>query len=105
MKRSMSCFLFAALVAGVVAWVPTGGGTKPPTRARAVLYDQNGTQLAVSKGTLSVGPGPVNAPPWPVTLSSPAPTTPGTYTWQVAWYGHRTDAVSATFGGGLVFGC
>ena len=166
MKRSMSCFLFAALVAGIVAWVPyvhafdysfavncischntpsqilevcgmchahgvhssalkndinvsgttdntsyapgetvrvtISGGYKPPTRARAVLYDQNGTQLAVSKGTLSVGPGPVNAPPWPVTLSSPAPTTPGTYTWQVAWYGHRTDAGSATFGAGWV---
>ena len=166
MKRSLSCFLFAALVAGIVTWVPhvhafdysfsvnclschntpseilevcgmchahgvhssaakndinvsgttdktsyvpgetvmvtIRGGYRPPTRARAVLYDQNGTQLAVSEGTPSVGGGPVNAPPWPVTLSSTAPNTPGTYTWRVAWYGHRTDAGSATFGSGWV---
>ena len=166
MKRSLSCFLPAVLVAVIVAWVPyvhafdysfsvncischntpseilevcgmchahgvhssaakndinvfgttdktsyepgetvgvtIRGGYKPPTRARAVLYDQNGTQLAVSKGTSSVGGGPVNAPPWPVTLSSPAPTTPGTYTWQVAWYGHKSDKGSPTFGAGWV---
>ncbi|MGZ8431904.1 MAG: choice-of-anchor D domain-containing protein [Candidatus Deferrimicrobiaceae bacterium] len=82
--------------------VTVSGGYRPPTRARAVLYDQNGTQLAVSTGTPSVGGGPVNAPPWPVTFSSPAPTTPGTYLWRVAWYGNRSDAGSATFGAGWV---
>ena len=166
MKRSLFCILFAALVAGIVAWAPhvqaydfsfsvncischntpseiievcgmchahgvhssaakndinvsgetnkasyapgenvmvtIRGGYKPPTRARAVLYDHNGVELAVSKGTPSVGGGPVNAPPWPVTLGSPAPTTPGTYTWQVAWYGNRNDKASATFGPGWV---
>jgi hypothetical protein len=68
---------------GETVSVTVSGGYRP-TRARAVLYDQNGTQLAVSAGTLSFGEGPVNAPPWPVTLHSPAPATPGTYTWRVA---------------------
>jgi len=86
---------------GETVSVTVSGGYRP-TRARAVLYDQNGTQLAVSAGTLSFGEGPVNAPPWPVTLHSPAPATPGTYTWRVAWYGNRYDAGSATFGAGWV---
>ena len=36
----------------------------------------------------------------PATLSAPAPTTPGTYTWKVAWYGNQYDAGSGTFGSG-----
>ena len=128
MKRSLSYFLFAALVAGIVTWVPhvhafdysfsvnclschntpseilevcgmchahgvhssaakndinvsgttdktsyapgetvmvtIRGGYRPPTRARAVLYDQNGTQLAVSECTPSLGGGPGNPPRW-----------------------------------------
>jgi hypothetical protein len=67
--------------------------------ARAVLYDQNMAQVAVSTGTPSSGGAPVNAPVWPRTLTASAPTAPGTYTWRAAWYGNLNDSGSATFGG------
>ncbi|MGE5892916.1 MAG: choice-of-anchor D domain-containing protein, partial [bacterium] len=54
---------------------------------RAVLYDQNGVEVARSSGTS-----------FPVVLSAPAPSTGGTYTWSAAWYGNRYDAGSAIFG-------
>ena len=78
--------------------VTISGGYRP-SAARAVLFDQNGVELARSTGTVpSGGFAPVNAPQWPVTLSAPAPTSPGTYSWKVAWYGNQFDAGGAFFG-------
>jgi len=64
---------------------------------RAVLYDQNSTELARSSGNAS---GMGGAATFPATLSAPAPTTPGTYAWKVAWYGHQNDSGGAAFGSG-----
>ena len=71
--------------------VVISGGDGRASKARALLYDQNGVELARSTGT---GFPPVNAPSWPVTLSAPAPVTPGTYTWKVAWYGNQYSDIS-----------
>ncbi len=66
---------------------------------RAILYDQNLRQLARSGGTPLPGfIAPCCGPGFPITLSAPAPTTPGTYTWWVAWYGNQYDASGAAFG-------
>ncbi|BDG01306.1 choice-of-anchor D domain-containing protein [Anaeromyxobacter oryzae] len=61
---------------------------------RAYLYDQTGKQLAISTGPNGMGGGAS----FPITLTGPAPTTPGTYTWKVAWYGNKYDASGAAFG-------
>lgn len=66
--------------------------------ARAILYDQNMKELARSTGSSGMGGGPG----LPVTLSAPAPATPGTYNWNVAWYGNRYDM--AQVGGTTKFG-
>jgi hypothetical protein len=63
---------------------------------RAYLYDQTGKQLAISTGPNGMGGGAS----FPITLSAPAPTTPGTYTWKVAWYGNQRDSGSGAFGAG-----
>ncbi|PLX93588.1 MAG: hypothetical protein C0619_04260 [Desulfuromonas sp.] len=56
---------------------------------RAMLYDQNGAQVAITQGSAG---GMSNAVILPATLSAPAPTTPGTYTWQAAWFGNNNGA-------------
>ena len=61
---------------------------------RALLYDQNMKELARSTGPTGEGGGAG----FPITLTAPAPTTAGTYTWDVAWYGNQSDAGSASFG-------
>lgn len=61
---------------------------------RAVLYDENMNQLAVSTGPNGMGGGAA----FPITLSAPAPTLAGSYTWNVAWYGNRYDASNGVFG-------
>ena len=61
---------------------------------RAILYDQNMNQLAISTGPNGMGGGPG----FPITLSAPGPTVAGTYTWNVAWYGNKYDATGAAFG-------
>lgn len=55
---------------------------------RAVLFDQSGAEIARSPKGSS----------FPITISAPAPATPGTYTWQGAWYGNKYDSSGATFG-------
>jgi hypothetical protein len=62
---------------------------------RVVLYDQNTVELARSTGTAS---GMGSSATFPATLTAPAPATPGTYTWKVAWYGNQYDASGAAFG-------
>src|SRR5512143_1026831 len=51
---------------------------------RAILYDQSMKELARSTGPTSMGGGAG----YPVKLTAPAPATPGTYTWNVSWYGN-----------------
>ncbi len=51
---------------------------------RAILYDQSMKELARSTGPTGMGGGAG----YPVTLTAPAPTTPGTYTWNVSWFGN-----------------
>ncbi|HTN51520.1 MAG TPA: choice-of-anchor D domain-containing protein, partial [Anaeromyxobacter sp.] len=68
---------------------------------RTILYDQNLHELARSTGTVLPGfSAPSRGPSLPVTLTAPAPTTPGTYTWWAAWYGNQYDASGAFFGPG-----
>ncbi|KRT74858.1 MAG: fibronectin type III domain-containing protein [Deltaproteobacteria bacterium CSP1-8] len=94
---------------GETVSVTISGGYRP-SQARAILYNQSMTQVAISTGTPSSGGGPVNAPAWTGmtvngiatygrTLSAPAPTAPGTYTWKAAWYGNLYDKSGAAFGG------
>ena len=64
---------------------------------RAVIYDQNTIELARSNGNAS---GMGGSATYPTTLSAPAPTAPGTYTWKAAWYGNQYDAGGAAFGPG-----
>jgi hypothetical protein len=62
---------------------------------RAVLYDQNMVELARSTGNAS---GMGSSAVYPATLSAPAPTTTGTFSWKVAWFGHRSEAAGISFG-------
>ncbi|RII26812.1 MAG: hypothetical protein CXR31_10435 [Geobacter sp.] len=63
----------------------------------AILYDQNMVVLARPTGNASDMGWDAT---YPVTLTAKAPTTPGTYTWKVGWYGNQYDASGATFGTG-----
>ena len=62
---------------------------------RAILYDQNMNELARSTGTSTGGKG--GGPAFPTTLSAPAPSSAGTYTWRVSWYGNKYDKTSPVF--------
>jgi hypothetical protein len=53
---------------------------------RAILYDQNNVQIAISSGNAS---GKGGSTTFPAPLSASAPTTPGTYTWQMAYFGNQ----------------
>ena len=64
---------------------------------RVVLYDQNSVEVARSSGNDS---GQGSSATYPATLSAPAPSTPGTYTWKAGWYGNVYDKSGATFGAG-----
>ncbi|MBI2884485.1 MAG: choice-of-anchor D domain-containing protein, partial [Candidatus Methylomirabilis oxyfera] len=68
---------------------------------RAILYNQTMTELARSTGTATGGMG--GGAGYPITLTAPAPTTPGTYTWNVAWYGNKFDLTDSQ-GGTTFFG-
>ncbi len=61
---------------------------------RAALFDQDGHQLAISTGPNGMGGGPG----FPITLTAPAPSAPGSYTWSVGWYGNVYDTAGAFFG-------
>jgi hypothetical protein len=53
---------------------------------RAILYDQNNTQVAVSNGNAS---GMGGSTTFPAALTASAPATPGTYTWKMAYFGNQ----------------
>jgi hypothetical protein len=61
---------------------------------RAILYDNNMTERARSTGPTGEGGGAS----FPITLTAPAPTAAGTYTWNVSWYGNQYDKSGAFFG-------
>jgi hypothetical protein len=67
---------------------------------RAILYDQYMAELA--RSSCSGGQGGCTESVYPVTLTSTAPATPGTYTWKVSWYGNQFDL--ADVGGTTFFG-
>jgi len=64
---------------------------------RAVLLNQNSVEVARSTGNDS---GMGSSATYPATLSAPAPTTAGTYTWKIGWYGNQYDTGSAAHGAG-----
>jgi hypothetical protein len=64
---------------------------------RVVLYDQNSVELARSTGNAS---GEGSSATFPATLTAPAPSTPGSYAWKVAWYGNIDDKSGGAFGAG-----
>lgn len=88
---------------GEIMKVTVSGGYRTGW-ARILLYDGSMNELARSTGTVKAGGvGPVDAPQFgsttTVTFTTTAPLTPGTYTWNVAWYGNRYDLASgATYG-------
>jgi hypothetical protein len=71
---------------------------------RAILYDQSMKELGRSTGPTSMGGGAG----YPVILTAPAPTTPGTYTWNVSWYGnyvYNPGAFQTTCSGTVTTNC
>lgn len=83
----------ASYLPGETVTVTVRGGYRSGW-VRAFLHDDNMVELARSSGPAGMGGGPS----LPVDLSAPAPLTPGTYTWNVSWYGHRYDESGAYFG-------
>ncbi|MCZ7624510.1 MAG: choice-of-anchor D domain-containing protein [Candidatus Methylomirabilis sp.] len=81
------------------------GGHRPDGQSgwiRAILYDQTMKEPVRSSGpTQGIGKCCGNTG-YPITLTATAPTTPGTYTWNVAWYGNQFD--KGNVGGTTVFG-
>jgi hypothetical protein len=82
----------ATYAPGGLVTVTLAGGTEHGW-IRGLLYDQNGTQIAIRTGPTGTGDdGLANPVVFPVTLQAPAPTTPGDYTWQAAWFGNNNGA-------------
>jgi hypothetical protein len=65
---------------------------------RAVLFDQAGNEIA--RSSCPGGMGSCSTSVLPATLSAPAPSMAGSYSWAVAWYGNQFDASNASFGTG-----
>jgi len=65
---------------------------------RVVLLDQNLKELA--RKSCPGGTGGCTTSATPITLTTPAPATTGTYIWAVAWYGNDFDTNGASFGSG-----
>ena len=70
-----------------------GGRTSSATNGtggwvRGILYRDN-VEIARSAGTVAPGNiGPSGGSGLPITFTTPAPTTPGTYTYAAAWFGN-----------------
>jgi len=82
---------------GQAVTVMFGGGTRGGW-IRAILYNQNGVEVARSTGPTGGGDDGTQDPAleFPVLLSASAPSTPGFYTWSVSWYGSPFDAGNPT---------
>ncbi len=71
---------------------------------RAILYDQSMKELARSTGPTGMGGGAG----YPIILTAPAPATPGTYTWNVSWfgnYGYNPGPFQTTCSGTVTTNC
>lgn len=78
----------AAYAPGETVSVTISGGNQSGW-VRAILYDQNNAQVAISSGNAS---GQGSSTTFPAVLSAQAPSTPGTYTWKAAWFGNSYDS-------------
>ena len=73
-----------------------GGRTSSATNGtggwvRGILYRDN-VEIARSAGTVAPGNiGPSGGSGLPITFTTAAPTTPGTYTYAAAWYGNTAN--------------
>ncbi|MFZ2950106.1 MAG: choice-of-anchor D domain-containing protein [Desulfuromonadaceae bacterium] len=87
---------------GETVFVKITGGYRAGS-ARIILYGQTtATELARSSGADGMNNAPLFNNTTGITLSSAAPTTPGNYTWNAAWYGNQYDL--AEEGGTTFFG-
>ena len=88
---------------GSTVMVSVTGGYRPGW-VRAILYNENGTEVARSSGPCNNpalpdnGCGSGDQFPGPIALSAPAPLTPGAYTFAASWYGNQFDSGGAFFG-------
>jgi hypothetical protein len=84
---------------GETVTVTVTGGYKSGW-VRVLLLDQSLTELARSTCPPD-GKGGCTTSAYPVTLTAAAPSTPGTYTWAVAWYGnYQYEKSGPYFGSG-----
>ena len=72
-----------------------GGRTSSATNGtggwvRGILYRDN-VEIARSAGTVAPGHGPSGGSGLPITFTTAAPTTPGTYTYAAAWFGNTAN--------------
>ena len=90
---------------GAIVTVTLGGGQEGGW-VRGLLFDQDGIEVDRQGGPTGTGDdGQGGAVTFPVTLQASAPTVPGDYTWQAAWFGgvtsgggaHTTDSVEVSF--------
>jgi hypothetical protein len=90
---------------GSIINVTLNGGSRGGW-VRGLLYDQAGTEIDQQGGPTGTGDdGAGSAVTFPVSLQATAPTTPGEYTWSVAWFGapnsgggsHIENSVPVTF--------
>lgn len=90
---------------GDIVQVTLNGGSRGGW-VRGLLYDQDGTEIDRSSGPTGTGDDSAGSPvTFPVSLQANAPTSPGQYTWSVAWFGapvsgggvHIENSVPVTF--------
>ncbi len=80
---------------GEAIQVTLSGGTQRGW-IRALLYDQSNKQLDRKSGPTSSGDdGLASSVTFPVVLQGVAPSQPGDYTWQAAWFGNTGDGGTA----------
>lgn len=77
--------------------ITVGGGWQGGW-VRVLLLDENLSELA--RSTCPGGKGGCTTSVFPVTLTAPAPSSSGSHTWAVAWYGNQSDMSGASFGKG-----
>lgn len=74
--------------------VTLNGGTQSGW-IRALLYDAGNNEVDRRSGPTGTGDDSQGSPvTFPVTLTSTAPTSAGTYTWNAAWFGNANDGGS-----------
>jgi hypothetical protein len=74
--------------------VTLNGGTQSGW-IRGLLYDHLGAEIARRTGPTGTGDdGGSGDVVFPVQLQAPAPSAPGNYTWQAAWFGNWNDGGS-----------